>query len=67
MMTHNSKTRIPKVAVIGSGYWGKNLVRNLDRLGALAMICGKIILLETIPLEDPLDLYNNDCTKDTGG
>lgn len=28
-----------KVAVIGSGYWGKNLVRNYDRTGALKMIC----------------------------
>ncbi|NDV22173.1 Gfo/Idh/MocA family oxidoreductase [Desulfovibrio sp. JC022] len=28
-----------KVAVIGSGYWGKNLVRNYDRIGALKMIC----------------------------
>ena len=28
-----------RVAVIGSGYWGKNLVRNLAELGALAAIC----------------------------
>lgn len=27
-----------KVAVIGAGYWGKNLVRNFDQLGALAAI-----------------------------
>jgi UDP-2-acetamido-3-amino-2,3-dideoxy-glucuronate N-acetyltransferase len=27
-----------KVAVIGCGYWGKNLVRNFDQLGALAAI-----------------------------
>ena len=27
------------VAVIGSGYWGKNLVRNFDELGALHTIC----------------------------
>jgi len=30
---------IPKVAVVGSGYWGKNLVRNFHSLGALAAIC----------------------------
>ena len=30
-----------QVAVIGSGYWGKNLVRNYARLGALRMICDK--------------------------
>ena len=28
-----------KVAVVGSGYWGKNLVRNLHTLGALGAIC----------------------------
>lgn len=29
------------VAVIGSGYWGKNLVRNFYQLGALKIICDK--------------------------
>jgi UDP-2-acetamido-3-amino-2,3-dideoxy-glucuronate N-acetyltransferase len=28
-----------KVAVIGAGYWGKNLVRNFSELGSLAMVC----------------------------
>jgi UDP-2-acetamido-3-amino-2,3-dideoxy-glucuronate N-acetyltransferase len=28
-----------KVAVIGSGYWGKNLVRNYYELGRLGLIC----------------------------
>ncbi len=28
-----------KIAVIGSGYWGKNLVRNFNTLGALHTIC----------------------------
>ena len=28
-----------KVAVIGAGYWGKNLIRNFDALGVLAAIC----------------------------
>ena len=28
-----------KIAVIGCGYWGKNLVRNFSHLGALAMVC----------------------------
>jgi UDP-2-acetamido-3-amino-2,3-dideoxy-glucuronate N-acetyltransferase len=28
-----------KVAVIGTGYWGKNLVRNFHELGALGVIC----------------------------
>lgn len=29
------------VAVIGSGYWGKNLVRNFYQLGVLKLICDK--------------------------
>ena len=29
------------IAVIGSGYWGKNLVRNYHQLGALGLICDK--------------------------
>jgi UDP-2-acetamido-3-amino-2,3-dideoxy-glucuronate N-acetyltransferase len=28
-----------KVAVIGAGYWGRNLVRNFHELGALAAVC----------------------------
>ena len=28
-----------KVAVIGCGYWGKNLVRNFSELGALCAVC----------------------------
>ena len=31
----------PGIAVIGSGYWGKNLVRNYHQLGALKLICDK--------------------------
>ena len=29
----------PKVAVVGCGYWGKNLVRNFAQLGALGLLC----------------------------
>jgi len=29
------------LAVIGSGYWGKNLIRNYHRLGVLKLICDK--------------------------
>lgn len=29
----------PKIAVLGCGYWGKNLVRNFHQLGALALVC----------------------------
>jgi predicted dehydrogenase len=34
-----AENTLPSVAVIGCGYWGKNLVRNFNRLGALAMVC----------------------------
>src|SRR5690242_7007795 len=32
-------SHIPRVAVVGCGYWGKNLVRNFAELGARAGIC----------------------------
>jgi UDP-2-acetamido-3-amino-2,3-dideoxy-glucuronate N-acetyltransferase len=35
-----------KVAVIGSGYWGKNLVRNFYDLGALGAVCDGDPLVE---------------------
>ena len=28
-----------KIAVIGAGYWGKNLIRNFNDLGYLGAIC----------------------------
>jgi UDP-2-acetamido-3-amino-2,3-dideoxy-glucuronate N-acetyltransferase len=35
----NRKDEIPQVAVVGAGYWGKNLIRNFHELGALSSIC----------------------------
>lgn len=35
----NSDYRSTPVAVVGSGYWGKNHVRNFHQLGALTHIC----------------------------
>src|SRR5947207_4070330 len=29
----------PRIAVLGCGYWGKNLVRKFHELGALGMVC----------------------------
>lgn len=44
----------PNVAVIGSGYWGKNLVRNYHQLGALKLICDKNeTLLAQFKEQDP--------------
>jgi len=37
---------LPNVAVIGAGYWGKNLARNFYELGALKTICDSNELLE---------------------
>ncbi|MBV8346184.1 MAG: Gfo/Idh/MocA family oxidoreductase, partial [Mycolicibacterium sp.] len=33
------KDRRPTIAVIGCGYWGKNLVRNLYQLDCLSLVC----------------------------
>ena len=35
------KKAFKNIAVIGSGYWGKNLVRNYNEMGALRLICDK--------------------------
>lgn len=32
------KDNVPRVAVVGCGYWGKNLVRNFNQLGALSLV-----------------------------
>src|SRR5215467_4294866 len=33
------ENRLPGVAIIGCGYWGRNLVRNFFELGELAAVC----------------------------
>ena len=33
--------KTPTVAIVGSGYWGENLVRNYHSLKALKLICDK--------------------------
>lgn len=40
-MNGTTETKAPGIAVIGSGYWGKNLVRNFNNLDALKLICDK--------------------------
>lgn len=35
----NSGKNPPAIAIIGTGYWGKNLVRNFSALGALHTVC----------------------------
>ena len=38
-LSDNREEGSVKVAVVGAGYWGKNLVRNFGSLGALAAVC----------------------------
>jgi UDP-2-acetamido-3-amino-2,3-dideoxy-glucuronate N-acetyltransferase len=40
-MTTSLENSMAPVAVIGSGYWGRHLVRNFYQLGSLKMICDK--------------------------
>jgi predicted dehydrogenase len=35
----SAASRAPAVAVVGCGYWGRNLVRNFAELGALSIVC----------------------------
>ncbi|MDI6775002.1 MAG: Gfo/Idh/MocA family oxidoreductase [Verrucomicrobiota bacterium] len=37
--TENGNTAEPRVAVVGTGYWGKNLARNFHDLQALDVVC----------------------------
>jgi UDP-2-acetamido-3-amino-2,3-dideoxy-glucuronate N-acetyltransferase len=47
-MQDASLTKSPvKVAVVGVGYWGKNLVRNFYELGVLAAMCDGEVAVET--------------------
>ena len=42
------------VAVVGNGYWGKNLVRNFFELGALHTVCdGNPLVEANVPGEVP--------------
>jgi predicted dehydrogenase len=53
--THLEAERAPAVAVVGCGYWGKNLVRNFSQLGSLDLVCdttasGKATATELAPM-----------------
>ena len=39
MQNRTSNGSKPHLAVVGMGYWGKNLVRNFAELGALLAVC----------------------------
>jgi UDP-2-acetamido-3-amino-2,3-dideoxy-glucuronate N-acetyltransferase len=38
-LTPNSSHLLSHIAIIGAGYWGKNLVRNYSELGVLKTVC----------------------------
>ena len=40
-MKTQPNTSDPNIAVIGSGYWGQNLIRNYHQLGALKLVCDR--------------------------
>jgi predicted dehydrogenase len=47
-------SKSPHIALLGCGYWGKNLARNLHKLGALRLVCdpaesGRLIAAEIAP------------------
>ena len=44
-MTAAELQKAGSVAVIGSGYWGKNIIRNFHHLDALKLICDKNVTL----------------------
>lgn len=52
MGTKSIRKTGPKVAVIGMGYWGKNLVRNFHELGALSAVCDSEATVEATLLKD---------------
>lgn len=50
----DAKQSDTKIAVIGCGYWGKNLVRNFRQLGVLASVCdvtesGRLLATQLAP------------------
>jgi UDP-2-acetamido-3-amino-2,3-dideoxy-glucuronate N-acetyltransferase len=51
---------MPRVAVIGSGYWGKNLVRNFHALAALECVCD----VREEPLREAEQEYGLRTTRD---
>ncbi len=46
----------PNIAAVGFGYWGKNLIRNFYRIGALRTICDTAAGRENLALSEYPDL-----------
>lgn len=62
----------PFVAVVGCGYWGKNLVRNFERLGALQVCCdptpaGRALATELSPQSTVVTDFQEALSADVAG
>jgi len=56
------------IAIVGTGYWGKNLVRNFNQLGVLKLICDKNVMVlekfkDQYPLVDVCSAYSDVLTR----
>jgi UDP-2-acetamido-3-amino-2,3-dideoxy-glucuronate N-acetyltransferase len=55
--------RLPRLGVIGAGYWGANLIRNCRELGVLAAVCDTDLrALDAVRSKYPGTLLFCDCT-----
>ncbi len=61
----------PKIAVVGCGYWGKNLVRNFSELGSLKMACDALdvraLLEKTAPSCEQVSCFSKVLASDVDG
>lgn len=55
-------TRAANIAIVGCGYWGKNLVRNFHQLGALRWVCD----VSEEALHEASEQYGISTTTDLG-
>ena len=53
---HPTMTKTNRVAVVGAGYWGKNLVRNFHGLGALGLIVDSSSVIQERLVQDYPDV-----------
>jgi len=57
-------SKAPHIALLGCGYWGKNLARNLHELGALRLVCdpaesGRLTVGEIAPRVETSSEFND--------
>ena len=57
-------SKAPHIALLGCGYWGKNLARNLHELGALRLVCdpaesGRLTAAEIAPRVETSSEFND--------